>query len=72
VPSVSAAAEELCVSHSAVSQQVKVLEGYFGQPLFRRSGRGIEGDEPNAVVDLFDSEPLSGEDDGGVLLQQSR
>jgi LysR family transcriptional regulator, glycine cleavage system transcriptional activator len=40
--SVSAAAEELCVSHSAVSQQVKILEAYFGQSLFRRSGRGIE------------------------------
>jgi LysR family glycine cleavage system transcriptional activator len=40
--SVGAAAEELCVSHSAVSQQVKILEEYFGLSLFRRSGRGIE------------------------------
>lgn len=40
--SVSAAAEELRVSHSAVSQQVKILEDYFGQSLFSRSGRGIE------------------------------
>lgn len=40
--SVTAAAEELCVSHGAVSQQIKILEEYFGRPLFRRSGRGIE------------------------------
>lgn len=40
--SVTAAAEELCVSHSAVSQQIRVLEEYFGKPLFSRSGRGIE------------------------------
>lgn len=40
--SVTTAADELCVSHSAVSQQIRVLEEYFGQTLFRRSGRGIE------------------------------
>ncbi len=39
--SVGAAAAELCVSHSAVSQQIKILEAHFGRPLFRRSGRGI-------------------------------
>lgn len=40
--SVTAAAEELNVSHSAVSQQIKQLEDYFGLKLFKRSGRGIE------------------------------
>lgn len=30
------AAEELCVTHGAVSQQIRALEGYFGQPLFDR------------------------------------
>jgi LysR family transcriptional regulator, glycine cleavage system transcriptional activator len=40
--SVRAAAEELRVSHGAVSQQIKILEKHFGQPLFRRVGRGIE------------------------------
>jgi LysR family transcriptional regulator, glycine cleavage system transcriptional activator len=35
------AAGELCVTHSAVSQQVKLLEEYFGQKLFERSGRSV-------------------------------
>ena len=30
------AAEELCVTHGAVSQQIRALEDYFGQPLFDR------------------------------------
>lgn len=40
--SVTAAAAELGVSHSAVSQQVKLLEDYFGQKLFDRPGRRVE------------------------------
>ena len=31
------AAQELCVTHGAVSQQIKGLEDYFGQPLFTRA-----------------------------------
>lgn len=51
--SVTAAAEELNVSHSAVSQLIKQLEEYFGQKLFRRSGRGIEP-TPEAAAYLED------------------
>lgn len=40
--SVTAAAEELCVSHSSISQHIKQLEEYFGRKLFVRSGRGLE------------------------------
>ena len=40
--SVTAAAEELGVTHSAVSQQIGLLEDYFGQKLFVRPGRRIE------------------------------
>ena len=40
--SVTAAAEELCVTHSSVSQRIKQLEAHFGQKLFVRSGRGLE------------------------------
>ena len=40
--SVTAAAEELCVTHSSISQRIKQLEAYVGQKLFVRSGRGLE------------------------------
>jgi LysR family transcriptional regulator, glycine cleavage system transcriptional activator len=40
--SVTAAAAELGVSHSAVSQQISQLENYFGQKLFDRPGRRVE------------------------------
>lgn len=40
--SVTAAAAELGVSHSAVSQQIGQLENYFGQKLFERPGRRVE------------------------------
>jgi LysR family glycine cleavage system transcriptional activator len=36
------AAEELCVTQSAVSRQVILLEEFYGQPLFLRQARGIE------------------------------
>lgn len=34
----SRAADELCVTQSAVSHQIRTLEGWFGMPLFERSG----------------------------------
>jgi LysR family glycine cleavage system transcriptional activator len=36
------AAEELCVSHSAISHQVKLLEEYLGVRLFIRKARSVE------------------------------
>ncbi|GLS18671.1 LysR family transcriptional regulator [Labrys miyagiensis] len=39
--SVSRAGDELCVTHSAVSHQLKVLEQWIGKPLFLRNARGI-------------------------------
>ncbi|OBU86127.1 LysR family transcriptional regulator [Chromobacterium subtsugae] len=38
----SRAADELCLSQSAISHQVQQLEAQLGQPLFRRVGRGVE------------------------------
>ena len=37
----TAAAEELSITHSAVSQQIRLLEEYVGQPLFTREARGV-------------------------------
>ncbi len=40
--SLSRAAEELHVTHSAVSHQIKALEAELGVPLLRRVGRGVQ------------------------------
>ncbi|HVM84847.1 MAG TPA: transcriptional regulator GcvA [Candidatus Binatia bacterium] len=39
--SFSKAAEELNVTHSAISHQIKALEAWVGQPLFDRTGRAL-------------------------------
>lgn len=39
--SVTAAADELSVTHGAVSRQLKSLDEHFGAPLFTKAGRGI-------------------------------
>jgi LysR family transcriptional regulator, glycine cleavage system transcriptional activator len=36
------AAEDLDVTPGAISQQIKILEDFVGQPLFRRLGRAVE------------------------------
>lgn len=36
------AAEELCVTQGAISRAVKTLEDYFGAPVFKRLGNGLE------------------------------
>lgn len=40
--SVSLAAEQLHVTHGAVSRQIKTLEAHLGVPLFSKDGRGIK------------------------------
>lgn len=39
--SFSKAADELCVTHSAISHQIKQLEAWIGLELFVRTGRGV-------------------------------
>ncbi|RYF48741.1 MAG: LysR family transcriptional regulator, partial [Comamonadaceae bacterium] len=39
--SFTAAADELSITNSAVSQQIRILEDYLGQPLFAREPRGV-------------------------------
>ena len=43
------AAEELGISAGAVSQHIRTLEEFAGQPLFRRLGRGVELTEAGAA-----------------------
>jgi LysR family glycine cleavage system transcriptional activator len=57
--SVTRAADELSVTHAAVSHQLRALEDWFGRPLFRREHRRIEPNEAGAgllpvVTDAFD------------------
>jgi len=44
------AADELCVTHSAVSHQIKLLEEDLGQVLFNRTGRKISLTESGAYL----------------------
>ena len=46
----SQAAEELCVTQSAVSHQVRQLENWFGFELFQRNGRRITVSEKGAEL----------------------
>jgi DNA-binding transcriptional LysR family regulator len=48
--SVTKAAKELNVSHSAVSHHIKALEDWFGRSLFQRDGRGISPGEDAVVL----------------------
>jgi LysR family transcriptional regulator, glycine cleavage system transcriptional activator len=48
--SLTLAADELHITHSAVSQQVKLLEAHFGRPLFVRSARGVEATAPARLL----------------------
>jgi LysR family glycine cleavage system transcriptional activator len=57
--SFSRAADELCVTHAAVSHQIKSLEDYVGVRLFHRSNRGVRLTEAGesllpALNDAFD------------------
>lgn len=57
--SVTRAADELSVTHAAVSHQLRALEEWIGRPLFRREHRRIVPNEAGAgllpvVTDAFD------------------
>lgn len=50
--SVTRAAKELCVTHSAISQQIKQLEDLIGVKLFIRHGRGLQINEEGRLYAL--------------------
>lgn len=56
--SVNAAARELHVTHSAISQQIKVLEQTIGVTLFVREGRGLRVSEDGRLYALQIREAL--------------
>src|SRR5258706_13158482 len=60
--SLSAAADELCVTHGAVSRQVKLLEDWAGVAVFERIGRRLHLTEAGqayrtALGGAFDTVP---------------
>lgn len=67
----TAAARELCVTHSAVSQQIRILEERVGYPLFYRSGNAMLPTEHGkrlaqdvrraleGLATIFDTTPLA-------------
>ena len=57
--SVTRAAEELHVTHSAISQQLKVLEDIVGVSLFIREGRGLRVSEDGRLYALQIRESLN-------------
>src|SRR5829696_232941 len=44
------AAQELCLTQSAVSREIKALEGQLGQPLFKRIHRGLRLTDAGQVL----------------------
>lgn len=58
--SITTAAKELHVTHSAISQQIKVLEEMLGVTLFIREGRGLQISENGRLYALQVRESLNG------------
>lgn len=57
--SLTAAARELCVTHSAVSHQIRQLEAWFGQPLFLRHAGGVRLTPSGEILQQAASQALS-------------
>jgi len=60
----SAAAEELCVTHGAISRHVRALEDQFGLPLLHRLGRSVAPTPEGATL-------ASGLTDALLLMQKA-
>ena len=67
--SVTLAAKELHVTHSAISQQIKVLEEMVGLKLFIRHGRGVQINEEGRLYALQVREALHHIADATRLVQ---
>ncbi len=58
--SVSKAAEELHVTHGAISRQIRSLEAWLGMALFEKDGRGIKLTDEGARLKTASSTALDG------------
>lgn len=67
--SVTQAAKELHVTHSAISQQIKVLEEMVGVKLFIRNGRGVQINEEGRLYAIQVREALNHIADATRLVQ---
>lgn len=67
--SVTLAVKELHVTHSAISQQIKVLEDMVGVKLFSRNGRGVQINEEGRLYALQVREALNHIADATRLVQ---
>jgi DNA-binding transcriptional LysR family regulator len=83
--SVRAAADEMALTHAAVSRRVSRLSGAIGTPLFQRAGRGLELTEAGEALrascrrsfddlqrTISEIRPLSTENDRATLLSCER
>ncbi|MBS1207352.1 MAG: transcriptional regulator [Proteobacteria bacterium] len=67
--SVTLAAKEMNMTHSAISQHIKTLEGMVGVKLFIRHGRGIQINEEGRLYALQIREALNHISDATRLVQ---
>ncbi|ROS02025.1 DNA-binding transcriptional LysR family regulator [Sinobacterium caligoides] len=62
--SFSEAATKLCITHGAVSKQIKALEGHLGQTLFHRRGRNVFLSTEGELLRHYTSQAFNALDDG--------
>ncbi|SBS38740.1 Glycine cleavage system transcriptional activator [Marinomonas spartinae] len=62
------AANELCITHGAVSKQIKVLEAYLGQALFYKQGRHVCLTEQGRVLKGFTQQAFQALEQGAATL----
>ena len=70
--SFSAAAEELCVTHGAVSHQIRQLEEWLGHALFSRHAGGAETTEMGRRLQQTVSPALASLEEGCAAIQRSQ
>ncbi|OLQ70146.1 LysR family transcriptional regulator [Photobacterium proteolyticum] len=62
--SYSEAADKLCITHGAVSKQIKVLESYLSQHLFYKKGRHVYLTQEGEVLKEYTTQAFDALDEG--------